>query len=83
MSKASDRAAQAKSLRDDPAYNEICAEILNNAQALFMNSNAGIDDWTKANIMVKAVETFQNAIQARLADAKMEEKREARDRVND
>lgn len=83
MSKANDRASAAKRLADDMTFKEICAEIEARAQVLFMNANSGIEEWTRAHHMVRAVETFRNAIKSRMDDAAIAEKREAQDRVND
>lgn len=83
MSKAQDRAMRAKALLEYDAFNEICGDIQAEAQVLFMNPNSGMEEWTRANIMVMAVETFRNAINARIADAKLEDKRKAQDRASD
>lgn len=83
MSRVNDRAARAYTLSQDETFNEICAEILEEARILFMGRNSAITEWTQASEKVRAVETFRAAIQSRLTEKAIADKREAQHRAND
>ena len=83
MSKVKDEAVRAKSLLENPDFQFLCAEIEEEARVLFMNANSDINEWTAANQMLRAIETFKSICTVKMNAAKMEAAKEARDRGND
>ena len=83
MSKAKQRAVEAKQLSDEKTFLAFSDEILSGAKKVFLNASSTIEAIAQAHERVRAIQTFNDAIQARLDDALIEEKREGQHRGND
>lgn len=70
------RAAEARALLDDPAFQDVCNEIREDAKRDFLASGGDPDQMAAAHERVRAVETFEASLQARIAEQAMLDKRE-------
>ena len=83
MSKVKQLASQARSLQSNPDFLAIVEEIKAGAVALFLDPNSDTVALTDAHARIRAIETFQNAIKARIDAEIYEDKKGNRDRAND
>lgn len=77
------RAAEARALLNDPAFQDVCNEIREEATAAFLGSGGNPDQMAAAHERVRAVETFEQALQSRIAEQSLLDKREQQHRGND
>lgn len=75
MSKVKERAQRFKRLLADETFQEIIEFIKQEQIAVFLDSNATIDDIDKARELVMGVEKVQRVIRAAIDDEAMEDKK--------
>ena len=80
MSNVYQRARDARELLENPTFKSIMDEIRQDAVALFVNASSCIDDIAKAHENVRAIETVLQAIQARITEEAMENRKKGLDR---
>ena len=83
MSEIKRRAMEARSLRDNPAFKAVIQEIRDSAGQVFFDPHADVEGLTKAHAKVKAVETFLDALQARIDAEAIEDKKKGLHRGSD
>lgn len=83
MSEIKRRAMEARSLRDNPAFKAVIQEIRDSAGQVFFDPHADVEDLTKAHAKVRAVETFLDALQARIDAEAIEDKKKGLHRGSD
>jgi hypothetical protein len=72
------RANQARELLANDAFEQVMAEIRDDAVRLFLDAKSGIEALQEAHARVRAVETVHAALQSRLDEEAVEEKRDAK-----
>ena len=77
MSKVKDRAQRFKRLLADETFQEIMEFIKNEQVAVFLDSNATIDDIDKAREIVLGLDEVQRVIRAAIDDEAVEIKKES------
>lgn len=70
------RAAEARALLADPAFQDVCNEIRAEATEAFLGSGGDPGQMAAAHERVRAVETFEASLQSRIAEQAMLDKRE-------
>jgi outer membrane protein TolC len=75
MSKAEQRAAEARTLQGNSTFNAILDEIREEAKQVFLNPHSTIETIGAAHDRVRAVQIILDAIQARLDAEAIEQKK--------
>jgi hypothetical protein len=83
MSDIKRKAAEARALLNDPAFQDIVDEIKQDAVALFLRPKCSIEDMQAAHDRVQSTQTFLDALQARIDAEMIEDKKKGQDRRGD
>lgn len=78
MSKAAEKAARAKRLRADEAFQEFISEVLEDQKTVFMNAASDEARLAEAHAIVRAVSKIEAKLKAAETNARIEQKRKSK-----
>lgn len=83
MSTVKQKAFEARSLLNDPAFQNIMEEIRSDAVGVFLDATCDIDRIAGAHERVRSVQIILDALQARIDAESIEDKKEGQHRASD
>lgn len=83
MTEISERAARARRLRDDEAFQEFMEAVRQQQVARFLNLSGQTEDREEAHAMLRALAAIEGTLDAAIGDETIEQKRKGQHRGYD